>query len=61
MAAKRWRFIKTVDTEHGSIEIYTVDGTELRYGRHWALVQYCKTRQAKWKTEQTKKELLGSE
>jgi hypothetical protein len=47
-AADKWRFIGTVETTDGTIEIFDVDGVELRFGTNEALMEYNARRAPVW-------------
>jgi hypothetical protein len=50
--ATRWRFHGTAETSHGTVEVYSVDGTELRYGTNEALMEYHERRAPEWQKRQ---------
>jgi hypothetical protein len=47
-AADDWSFCGTVETTDGTVEIYMVDGIELRFGRDDALREYHARRAPEW-------------
>ena len=51
-AANHWRFHGVAETSEGNIEVYSVDGTELWFGREEALREYNSMRAPAWQKRQ---------
>jgi hypothetical protein len=51
-AANRWRYLGYAETSHGTVEVYSVDGTELRFGCDDALREYGSMRAPEWQKRQ---------